>query len=184
MSDPTQFGALVERTVVLRARAGDRHAFHELVRRYERRLLYYLRRMVDETEALDALQDVWLTVFRKIGSLQAPEAFRVWLYKIAHDVAVSHLQRQRRWPQSVDDEPMQSEAIDRWNEFEALENVELVHTALGQLSPLRREALTLRFLESLDLREMADVLGVELGTVKSRLHYAKLQLREQLGTVP
>jgi RNA polymerase sigma-70 factor (ECF subfamily) len=170
-----------ERMLVVRAQARDPTAFRELVTRYERRLVYYLRRMLgDETGAYDVLQDVWLLVFKRLASLEAPEAFRVWLYKIAHDVAVGHLRRRSRQPQALADEEALPEEPDAWNEFEALENAELVHRTLEQLSAPHREVLTLRFLEAMEVAEIAEATGCGIGTVKSRLHYAKRALRQQI----
>src|SRR6185295_9038045 len=74
---------------VLRAQDKDQDAFRRLVEIYESRLLYYLRRFFRDTDApLDVLQDVWLTVFRRLKSLRSPAAFKTWLYQIAHDKAV------------------------------------------------------------------------------------------------
>ena len=67
-----------------------------------------------------------------------------------------------------------------WNEFELLEHAELVHDALGRLSLPHREVLTLRFLEHLELSDIAEVVGCGVGTVKSRLHYAKTAMRKLL----
>ena len=75
---------------------GDRAAFHELVELYQERLAYYVQRLVrDWHQSRDMLQQVWLDVFRKLGKLQSPEAFRVWLYRIAHDRVVTFIRRQR-----------------------------------------------------------------------------------------
>jgi len=181
MSRNTQGTEFHERMLVVAAQARDPAAFRELVTRYERRLVYYIRRMLGEgTDAFDVMQDVWLLVFKRLGSLEAPEAFRVWLYRIAHDVTVSHLRKRSRQPKSLDDEVAATEELDAWDEFEALQNAELVHRALEQLSPPHREVLTLRFLEGLNLGEIADVVGCGIGTVKSRLHYAKRSLRRQI----
>lgn len=167
-----------DRMLVVQAQARDQAAFRELVTRYERRLAYYIRRMLGG--AFDVMQDVWLLVFRKLPALEAPEAFRVWLYKIAHDVTVSRLRKQAHRHQSIPDDELISGELETWNEFEALERAELVHRTLEQLSPSHREILTLRFLEGLELAEIANVVGCELGTVKSRLHYAKRSLRRQM----
>jgi RNA polymerase sigma-70 factor, ECF subfamily len=170
-----------ERLLVIRAQARDQEAFRELVERYQRRLLYYVRRVLgDEIESSDVLQNVWLRVFLKLGSLRAPEAFRVWLYKIAHDEAVSRLRKLRKEDAASDEgNPVVAEA-DPWNEMNVLENADLVHRSLELLSRPHREVLTLRFLEDLGLAEIAEIVGCGIGTVKSRLHYAKAALRQQL----
>lgn len=181
MSRHEEFKTVHERLLVVQAQAGDAQAFQELVRRYERRLVYYIRRILgDGHDAFDILQDAWLTVYRKLNSLNSPEAFRVWLYKITHDLTVSHLRKQSKWPQSLPESTADSDGLESWNELEALENAELVHRTLEQLSPAHREVLTLRFLEDMDLAEIADVVGCGVGTVKSRLHYAKRELRRQI----
>ena len=86
-----------EIALVLRAQQGDSAAFAELIERYDRRLHYFVRRLLPDADlALDILQDVWLTLHRRLSGLRAPEAFRVWLYQIAHGRVVDVLRRQRR----------------------------------------------------------------------------------------
>ena len=179
----SELNAIREQLLVLRVQGRDSVAFQELVALYERRILYYIRRIVSEdSDGADVLQEVWMKVFQRINTLRAPEAFRVWLYKIAHDVSVSHL-RKRRHDQPA---PLSEELIGElaestdWNELELLEEAAQVHAALAQLSLPHREILTLRFLEELDLAEIAEIVGCGLGTVKSRLHYAKAELRKIL----
>lgn len=169
-----------ERLLVLRARSGDKRAFHDLVKGYERRLAYYVNRMVGPTvDTFDVLQEIWLIVHRRLATLQATEAFRVWLYKIAHDVTVSQYRKAvRRDEVEASVEP---DEIEEWDEFEALANAELVHRTPEQLTDVHREVLSLRFLEELELSEIAAITGCEIGTVKSRLHYAKRALKEKIG---
>ncbi len=170
-----------ERMVVLLAQTRDQAAFQELVRRYERRVLYYVRRMNGgSADPLDVLQDVWLRVFKTLPSLRAPEAFRVFLYRLAHDATVDSLRRRRRELHVFKHEVERLDAVDSWNEFEALERAELVHRLLEELSVEHREVLTLRFLESMDVAEIAAVTSCNEGTIKSRLHYAKQALRRRL----
>ena len=180
----SEIDAIRESLLVLRAQSRDADAFQQLVVIYERRMLYYVHRLLgSEVDRSDVLQEIWLKVFLGIGSLRAPQAFRVWLYKIGHDVAISQLRRNRRRELTttltdiqVDDASRQSE----WNELELLEHAELVHDALGKLSLPHREVLTLRFLEGLELAEIAEIVGCNVGTVKSRLHYAKSAMRTLL----
>jgi RNA polymerase sigma-70 factor (ECF subfamily) len=164
----------------MQAQQGDPEAFRSLVNRYERQLLYYLMRFTQNPEhAADALQEVWVTAFRGLKHLRAPEAFRVWLYQITHDRIVSLVRREARKEEVLEalkDEPIADECY----EDHRFENAELVHRALGSLSPEHREVLTLRFLEYLSLEEIAETLRCQLGTVKSRLHYAKLAVRKFL----
>lgn len=170
-----------ERLLVLCAQGGDRAAFSALIELYDRRLLYFIRRILGETnDALDVLQSVWLTVHRKLAVLRTSEAFRVWLYRIAHDQAITELRRQSRWPVSTDQlelpPPVDVSSLDN----ATFENAELVHRGLADLSIDHRRVLTLRFLEEMSLAEIAEVVGQNEGTIKSRLHYAKLALRQRI----
>ena len=169
---------LHERVLVLRAQIGDRAAFHELVTLYQERLTYYVHRLVqDSHQSRDILQQVWLDVFRTLGKLQSPGAFRVWLYRIAHDRVVTYIRRE-----IMDSDAREQLAVDaietqHWNDLDLLENVELVHFALNKLSVIHREIMTLRFLEEMDVKEIARVMECSEGTAKSRLHYAKNAMR-------
>ncbi len=166
---------------VLRAQAGDAEAFRRLVELYEQRLLYFIRRIVcDENSPLDVLQDVWLTAFRRMHTLSSPAAFKTWLYQIAHHTAVDLLRRQCRESElfAHTDPNEQAECSDET--LEQFENAELVHRALEQISLAHREVLTLRFLEDLDIAEIAEIVGCNLGTAKSRLHYARKAIQRKV----
>jgi RNA polymerase sigma-70 factor (ECF subfamily) len=170
-----------ERLWVRAAQGGDVAAFRSLLDIYDRRLLYFVRRFLpDVNQALDVLQDVWLTVFRRLPALRAPEAFRVWLYQIAHDKVVSVLRRHRREDEVYADlRDRHADAADGDHEL-TFDRAELVHRALERLSPEHREVLLLRFLEGLSLEDIARAVGCGAGTVKSRLHYAKQALRQHV----
>jgi RNA polymerase sigma-70 factor (ECF subfamily) len=169
---------LHERVLVLRAQTGDRAAFHELLMLYQERLTYYVHRLVqDWHEARDILQQVWLDVFRKLGKLQSPPAFRVWLYRIAHDRVVTFIRRQRVESNARELLAMEAVETEHWNDLDLLENAELVHVALDRLSIVHREIMTLRFLEEMDVKQIAGVMQCSEGTAKSRLHYAKNETR-------
>jgi RNA polymerase sigma-70 factor (ECF subfamily) len=174
--DPEQ---LHERVLVLRAQIGDRPAFHELVDLYQDRLTYYVQRLVqDWHQSRDILQQVWLEVFRKLGNLQSPNAFRVWLYRLAHDQVVTHFRRQRVRFDAREQSALSASEAETGNDLDLLENAELVHFALNKLSILHREIMTLRFLEGMDVKEIARVMECSEGTAKSRLHYAKAAMRQ------
>jgi len=181
MMPPEPTSEAQERSWVLRARAGDADAFRLLVDAYDRRLLYFvLRFLPDADRALDVTQDVWLTLLRRLPALRAPEAFRVWLYQIAHDRVVDLVRRDRR--QEAVHEVLRASfngAGDEDHEAQ-LDRAEFVHHALGELSAEHREVLLLRFLEGLSLEEIAAATRCHVGTVKSRLHYAKLALRREV----
>lgn len=173
--------------VVMRAQLGDRKAYATLFDRYNRRLIYYVRRLVGvPAEAEDVVQEVWLTVVRKLGKLERPAAFRTWLYRIAHSQAVSRFRAVKR-EVPIEDTP---EALDIPDQTEA-DDLEFARTAaavlnaaLSRIPVVQREVLTLRFLEDLSYEEIAEVVGCTLGTVRSRIHYGKRALREQLAPSP
>lgn len=172
-----------EAVLVLLAQRGDGEAFRALVEMYDRRLLYFIRRMLNETdEAFDVLQGVWLRVHRNLRTLKSPRAFRVWLCRIAHDQALSALRRRSRRPVVLEDLPPGDVPDDNRPEA-SFDAADLVHAALGSLSVDHRRVLTLRFLEDMSIEEIAGVLECSAGTVKSRLHYARAALRRRIEEI-
>ncbi|MCI0455930.1 MAG: sigma-70 family RNA polymerase sigma factor [Gemmataceae bacterium] len=170
---------LYERVLVLRCQTGDEAAFAELVERYQPRLRYYLRKMLGEGHrAEDALQDVWFAVFRAVPRLADVGAFRAWLYRIARDRAAREFRQRRPPAQPLREGDLIDSGADEAS-FTA-EDVERVHAALDELPAERREVIVLRYIEAMSYEEIARVVGCELGTVRSRLHYAKRALRQAL----
>ena len=146
----------------------------------EGRLYYFVRRLVaSEEDAWDVLQQTWMMVLKGIRSVKAPEQLPVWLYQVARCRAMSHWRSQYRLQTHLEENDG-LDAVASPEEGTQFENAEQVHFALGRLSLPHREVLTLFFLEDLSLIEMAEVLNVAVGTVKSRLYYAKRALRAVL----
>jgi RNA polymerase sigma-70 factor (ECF subfamily) len=171
-----QADQLYERVLVLRCQAGDEAAFTELVERYHARLRYYARKMLGERHsAEDVLQDVWLDVFRGVARLADPGAFPAWVYRIAR-ARVAHVLRRPCPPVRPLEEDDLTDSAEDGEDFTA-EDAGRVHAALDRLSPEHREVLVLRFLEGMSYEDIARVTGGRLGTVRSRLHYAKRALR-------
>jgi RNA polymerase sigma-70 factor, ECF subfamily len=183
----------LQRTRVLKCQLGDRRALAELYLRHSRPLRYYLRRVLGRDDVEDVQQDVWLAVIRKLPRLRAPEAFVVWLYQIARRKALDRLADHRRAAPLAgraggDDAPIDpaaaaAAAADAESEFSP-EDAARIHEALASVSPGHREVLTLRFMEDLSYDQIADVIGCAPGTVRSRLHYAKLALKQRLERCP
>ncbi len=168
-----------EAELVLLAQQGDGAAFRTLVELYDRRLLYFIRRILDQSEeAFDVLQEVWLRVHRDLRGLRSPRAFRVWLYRIAHDRTIAALRRNRRTIPLEELPPGEVPVVDLPDSI--FEAADLVHVALTALSVDHRRVLTLRFLEDMSIQEIADVMKCTTGTVKSRLHYAKAALGRRI----
>jgi RNA polymerase sigma-70 factor (ECF subfamily) len=173
--------SLREISWVVRARTGDRQAFMALVQVYERRLLYFIRRFErDPNRAVDVLQNVWLTAWKTIGKLRKPQAFRSWLYRIAHGMVVEEIrhEQRRREVESEQSDPLPLPQLAP--EYEAVDTADLLHYALEQLTPEHRTVVLLRFLEDMTVEEIADATGCLAGTVKSRLHYAKQALQKAI----
>jgi RNA polymerase sigma-70 factor (ECF subfamily) len=174
--------ALVDHLLVLRAQLGARDAYARLVDRHDARLRFYLRRLVGTfPEADDLCQEVWLIVVRKLGTLDSPEAFVAWLYRVARHHAISWL-RKRRIEVPLDEAGPEAEVVGRADDDPGVgpEDAAAMYAALEALSPSHREMLTLRFLSGLSYEEIARVVDRPIGTVRSRIHYAKAALRAVL----
>lgn len=166
---------------LLRLKRGDQSALTEIIGHWEKPLFYFLRRLLpDEADAWDALQDVWMSLLRKANSIRDGRAFNAWLYRAARNRAIDLLRRSRRFQQPEDeDETANDLEIAVAPSFSLDEALDL-HRALDRLSLAHREAVTLHFLEDFTLDEIAEITQTSLGTVKSRLHYAKRALRRLL----
>lgn len=166
--------------LVLRCQRRDRVAAEELVAFFEKPLLYYLRRMAgSEADAWDLVQETWVSVFRALPSLRDARSFPAFLYRTARNHALVLLRRRDadlrlyaavEAPQDTDREP----------DFTA-DDAAVVHAGLNRLSLPHREVLTLFFLQQLSIEDIALVLAIPGGTVKSRLHHAKKALKEILN---
>jgi RNA polymerase sigma-70 factor, ECF subfamily len=169
---------LHEQLLVIRCQTGDEDAFAELVARYHPRLRYYLRRMLpSEVQADDVLQEVWLAVFRVLPRLTDPAALAAWLYRITRDKA--SVQWRGRPPERLLDVSDLVEEPAQDNEFRQ-EDAQEIHASLDQLTPEQREILVLRFLEDMTYEQIAQVTGCPVGTVRSRLYYAKSALGQAI----
>jgi len=165
--------------LVVRWQRGDREAFAGIVSLWERSLFVYLRRLTaSEADAWELLQETWLKLLRSLKSLRDPYTLPAFLYATARNTAISRFRARmceiENYPEQVPDERSLDDLVD-------FENADEVHHALDQISLLQREALTLFFLHDLSLEEMATLLDVPLGTVKSRVHYAKIAIHKILS---
>jgi RNA polymerase sigma-70 factor (ECF subfamily) len=166
--------------LALRCQAGDPAAIADLIAEFERPLLYYLVKMFgNEDRAYDVLQEVWLKAASTIRRLVAPRALRVWLYRLAHGIAVDHIRRERVHHNAERERAAPEDAGAADPEFTAVD-AQAIHRALDELPAPQREAIVLFFLEDLSLEDIADVVGCPVGTVKSRLHYARRALHDLL----
>ncbi|MFI7060392.1 RNA polymerase sigma factor [Kribbella sp. NPDC050124] len=158
--------------VVVRAQVGDREAVAELVRGWHEPVWGYVRRMLARDDVADDVsQEVWLAVVRGLPRLKEPERFAAWLFTIARRGVVNQLRGQYADPvqQPPYDEPDPADQV--------VDRVD-VRRLVDRVPVVEREVLVLFHLEDLSLEECAEVLGVPVGTVKSRLHRARRMLRE------
>jgi RNA polymerase sigma-70 factor (ECF subfamily) len=168
---------IYERMLIARCQAGDAEAFAEIVRSYQARLHYFLRKIVGSDGRVDdLLQDVWLDAFRSLAMLKEPAAFPAWIYRVTRDRAYRELRGQRREESIQEDFEVAIVEDDHGQAF-SKDEVQLVHECLDELTPAHREVLVLRFLEGMNYESIAGVVGCGVGTVRSRLHYGKQALR-------
>jgi RNA polymerase sigma-70 factor (ECF subfamily) len=172
-----------EQLPVPQARAGEPEAWDILFQRYQLPLYVYVFELVhDEPTSLDIVQETFIAAMRNIGGLRDDDKFGSWLFGIAHQKCLQRWRQQHREaaaleelaaaPPDFPDDPADL-LIRQEQEAEFM-------TALNQLPLPQRSVLLLHFLEDFSLEEIAGVTGVPLGTVKSRLHYAKHSLRRIL----
>lgn len=162
--------------LVVRCQLGEPAAFDALIARWQRPLWVYVRRMTgDDHEAQDLQQDVWLRVIRGIGRLRDGARLRGWLFGIARRALMDRLRREYAVPAASDVDPgelaAEPDPIDTEADLAALD------AALDTLPTVERDVLTLFYLRDLSLAELAEALGVPVGTVKSRLFRARKLLR-------
>ena len=182
--------------LVLRCQEGlrpDRAAFSELLRRYQshvERVLYHLA--PDWQDRADLAQEVWIRVYRNIKRLQEPAKFRGWLSRIATNLFYDELRKRKRVrppmsldaPRFLEDGEMDWEiAADSPGPDEDLTTREFydqLHEAIADLPEVFRTTIVLREIEGLAYEEIAEITGVSLGTVKSRIARARQRLQQQL----
>ena len=181
-----QDAQLVERVV-----AGDGEAFRQLVERHQRPVYGLLLRMVRVPAlAEDLAQETLIKAYRAIGTFDRSRKFSSWLFKIAHNTAIDHLRKNR--PPTVPLETTEGERLDPLALLAVPESqspearargrdlAEALQEALMTLRPDYREAVLLRFQQGLPYDEIADILDLPLGTVKTHLHRARKQMAAAL----
>ena len=170
--------------LVLRAQCGDRAAFDELLAGVQVRLHRYLAGLVgDRHLAEDVLQEAFVIVWKKLGWLRDPALFRPWLHRIATREAFRRLRRARAASEVELDELDVAEARVE-SELEASSDaLERLPELVASISPASRAVLLLHYWEGLRLEDVAEVLDISLGTVKSRLNYGLVALRRSAGSI-
>jgi RNA polymerase sigma-70 factor (ECF subfamily) len=167
--------------LVIRCQLGEPAAFDALIRRWEEPLWRYARRLTGQDDAADDVaQDVWVRVLRGIGRLRDGARLRAWLFGIARRTLMDRLRVKYAAPPASDVDVNALAAADAGaDELEA--DLAAVQEELSRLPVTERDVLSLFYLEGLSLQEVAEVLGVPVGTVKSRLFRARQLLRREMG---
>jgi RNA polymerase sigma-70 factor (ECF subfamily) len=147
-----------------------------LLRTTQATLLPYIRRMVGAQGAGDVLQDTFLQICRNLRSLREPRFYRAWTYRISTRAAFAFLRRKHLWEDRNDDRIEVDDLSVSHDEDAAILVVEL-HSFLDQVSPASRAVLDLHYLEDFTIQEVAAILQLNTGTVKSRLAYGLKTLR-------
>jgi len=184
-----------DKELVNRCLGGDDEAFRAIVERYQERVYNVAFRMTGNHEdSLDLAQESFIRVFRALRGFNADSSLGTWIHRIAHNVVIDELRKRRRrpivamstdtvvstddgehtleWSASVDDTPEE--------QLLRAERKREIARALHSVSSEHRVVLVMRDIEGLSYEEIAAVLGLQIGTVKSRLNRARLALREKL----
>ncbi len=173
------------------ARGGDPDAFARLVEQHEGRIYRLALRMtLSPDDAAELTQEAFLSAWRALPSFRGRSSFSTWLYRLAYNACIDFLRREKRrraifadpietWAGDIREEP--DGRSDPARLLERQSDREAVRAGLAALSEAHRQVLTLRELEGLSYAEIADLIGVSEGTVKSRLNRARLALREILS---
>ncbi len=187
--------AVPDTELVARAQAKDYAAFEQLLDRYEDKIFRLAYRFVrNETEAKEILQDTFLTIWRKLDTFKGDSQFSSWLYRVAANAALMRLRSQRRHPEvSTEDLPIGyldnygqlPPVIENWAKRpdEELASDELrrhIQSAVDALPEIYRSVFIIRDVEGLSTEETADVLQISVPTVKTRLHRARIALRDAI----
>jgi RNA polymerase sigma-70 factor, ECF subfamily len=196
MAEGPDWNRLTDQEVVLLARGGREAAYRELVRRYERPVFALLYRMVRDRElAEDLSQETFVKALNAIESYRPEFKFSSWIFKIANNAAIDHLRRRELDTLSLDGSPhaetpeaMQATALQigarQESPLDTVEAKELgseIEAAIGRLRPEYRSCILLRHVEGRAYEEIAEILDLPLGTVKTYIHRARNELRVALA---
>jgi RNA polymerase sigma-70 factor (ECF subfamily) len=177
-----------DRALLEAAQAGDRGALAELLGRHEQQIYRFgLRMCGNEADARDVLQETLVGAFRNLGSYRGEGALSTWLFQIARSHCIkAHRRRVGEPAQNLpldEASALPAEAAEPDRRAEAREIGELISAAMLALPEPSREVLILRDVEGLSASEAAEVLGIEVGALKSRLHRARMELRTRLAAL-
>jgi RNA polymerase sigma-70 factor, ECF subfamily len=178
----------LEATLVKQASAGDRHAFGQLVERYQRPMASVVSRFVSQPEDVnDILQDVFVRAWRGLPNFRGDAQFSTWLYRIAVNTALKHRARYKgeRENISTDDMltelPQESDKDDPYVQTARKEQEQSIRQAVSRLPEKQRVVVVLHYFEGYSCEEISQMVDCSVGTVWSRLHYACKKLKGTLS---
>jgi len=181
-----------DKILVARCKEGDRDAFRSLVQKYERRIYGIVVGMIrDREEAWDLTQEVFMKVYRHIGSFEGNSSLYTWMYRITVNLCIDYIRKRKAVSLEYDDarshdgpvgldSPVGKPADTPPQRLLREEMVGKVNQALERLSPKHKQIVILREVEGLAYQEIADVLGISIGTVMSRLFHARRNMQRVL----
>ncbi len=179
-TSPSARERALDELLVIRVQEGSRNAFERLVTRWQDRLWRHAYRLTGrEDAAWDVMQDSWMRVTRGLTRLAEPSSFRRWAYTIVTRAAMDRARREGREEATPLESP-ELQADDATERTEREEAVAMLRAALRRLPREQGVVLSLRYLEDFELWELAEILGVPEGTVKSRLYHARQRLKDIL----
>ena len=194
--EPRGPAAVSDEELVQRARNKDFGAFEQLLDRYEDKIFRLAYRFVrNETEAKEVLQDTFLSIWRKLDTFKGDSQFGSWLYRVAANTALMRLRAQRRHPE-VSTEELPAGYLDSYGQLpptgenwarrpdDELQSEELrrhIQSAVDALPEIYRTVFILRDVEGLSTEETGEILSISVPTVKTRLHRARIALRDTIS---
>jgi len=178
---PKSRDQLYNELLVLKCRQGDKDAFEELVQRWQKRLWHYAYQVtVSESAAWDIVQETWLAIIKGLSKLQDAAVFPCWAFRILNNKCADWL-RKRHLQSRLSDQLVNLAQDESDKKQDGNEEAESLRAAIEKLSPDSRALLMLRYRESFDISQIAQILDVAEGTVKSRLHRTLGKLRQVMG---
>lgn len=179
-----------DQVLIRRVLQGDRKAFEELMRKYERRIYGFVVRMVrNEETAVDLTQDFFIKIYTVLDKYNFEYKFSTWAYRICYNLVIDHIRKHQAQVDSLDDDSvsqrdmMASDNVSREDGFRALSRAETrdyVWRVVDQIPLKFRELILLRYIQDLKYEEIAEIMSLPVGTVKNRIFKAKEILKQEM----
>lgn len=173
-----------EQSLIEAARRGDREAFDRLLRDHQPMIWAVCRRIMgDDHAAADAAQEAMISIVKNLARFDGRSSLRTWIYRVATNAALDEVRRRGRRPETLSDDEILGRVASFTGGVEAVEDRMVVDAVLAQLPPEFRAAVVLREVADLDYAQIAEVLNVPPGTVRSRIARGRRLLAASLGAL-